>query len=126
MRDFLFTQPVRRRLLAADARGEAERVRAALFALALIRPDVAFTLRSGAATLLSLPAGRSLASTFADAHGGSALAPLSLADQAAGLSLAGGACAPDSCAPDAFYLFANGALLTRSGFPTPDAAQGGP
>jgi DNA mismatch repair protein MutL len=102
--------PARRKFLkSADA--EVRAVVRSVTALALARPDVRFTLRSGLRLLLDLPAAPDAASRFGDVLGSAfegTLVPVSFAHR--GMTLSGAVTPPETTFPSKTYqwLFVNG------------------
>ncbi|MBL8113042.1 MAG: DNA mismatch repair endonuclease MutL [Acidobacteria bacterium] len=105
--DLFGNVPARRKFLKS-ADGETRAVVRLLTTLALSRPGVAFTLRSGDRTLLSLPAARDAAGRFLEVLGGDRALPVTFS--AGNLSLAGSVTAPARTYPTRVnqWLFVNG------------------
>jgi DNA mismatch repair protein MutL len=108
--DLFANVPARRKFLKS---GEAElrAVVKAVTALALSRPDVAFTLRAGPRLLLDLPAAAGVSARFREVLGVMAVAaPLDVDFAFSGMSLAGAVTAPETTFPSRAHqwFFVNG------------------
>jgi len=110
VRDLFFNVPARRKFMRG-APTEAGHVTEAVVRLALARPDVGFTLRSGGRLALGARAGAGLADRAAQALGREAHRHLLPLDAARGeVRVHGLVCSPDhsEATSRALYLFVNG------------------
>ncbi len=110
VRDLFFNTPARRKFMRAAAT-EAGHVSEAMTRLALARPDVGFTLRSGPRLLLSARAGEPLAERAAQALGRDAARHFVAVDARRGeVRIHGVVTSPDhsQATSRALYLFVNG------------------
>jgi DNA mismatch repair protein MutL len=110
VRDLFFNTPARRKFMRAPAT-EAGHVTEALTRLALSRPDVGFTLRSGGRTVLTARPDEPLAERAAQALGREAHKHLLPVDaRRGGVRVHGLVCSPDHSEPTgrALYLLVNG------------------
>jgi DNA mismatch repair protein MutL len=110
VRDLFFNVPARRKFMRG-APTEAGHVTEAIVRLALARPDVGFTLRSGARLVLGARAGAGLADRAAQALGREAHRHLLPVDATRGeVRVRGLVCSPDhsEATSRALYLFVNG------------------
>ena len=96
VQDLFGNVPARRKFLKS-AEAEMRAVVRTVTALALARPDVAFTLRSGLRTLLELPVAPDSATRFVETVGRSALGGVvAISSEAFGLRLTGAISRPDT------------------------------
>jgi DNA mismatch repair protein MutL len=110
VRDLFFNTPARRKFMRAPA-AETGHVTEAVVRLALARPDVSFTLRSGGRLALGVRAGEPLAERAAQALGREAHRHLVAVDAERGaVRVHGVVCSPDHSEATArsVYLFVNG------------------
>jgi DNA mismatch repair protein MutL len=110
VRDLFYNTPARRKFMRS-APTEAGHVTEAVVRLALARPDVAFSLRSGGRLAISARAGEALADRAVHALGREAHRHLVAVDGArGGVRVRGVVCSPDhsEATPRAVYLFVNG------------------
>jgi DNA mismatch repair protein MutL len=117
VRDLFFNTPARRKFMRA-APTEAGHVTEAVVRLALARPDVGFTLRSGGRAVLGARAGDGLAERAAQALGREAHRHLVPVDAARGeVRVHGVVCSPDhsEATARALYLFVNGRWVRDRG-----------
>lgn len=113
VRDLFFNTPARRKFMRAPAT-EASHVSEAVLRLALARPDVGFTLRSGARLLFGSRAGSDLADRVGQALGREAFRNLVRVEGRRGeIALRGFVCAPahSEATGRALYLFVNGRYI---------------
>ncbi|MGZ5381869.1 MAG: DNA mismatch repair endonuclease MutL, partial [Thermoanaerobaculia bacterium] len=111
--DLFGNVPARRKFLKS-AEAELRAVVKAVTALALSRPDVAFTLRAGPRLLLDLPAADGVASRFREVLGLAAPAPPRDVDFAFnGMTLTGAVTRPDATFPSRAHqwFFVNGRAI---------------
>ncbi|HUL60394.1 MAG TPA: DNA mismatch repair endonuclease MutL [Anaeromyxobacteraceae bacterium] len=117
VRDLFFNTPARRKFMRAPAT-EAGHVTEAVIRLALARPDVGFTLRSGGRLVLGARAGADPADRAADALGREARRHLVPVDAVRGeVRVRGLVCSPDhsEATGRALYLFVNGRYVRDRG-----------
>jgi DNA mismatch repair protein MutL len=117
VRDVFFNTPARRKFMRA-APAEAGQVTEVVTRLALARPDVGFSLRSGARVVLSARAGEDLAERAAQALGREAHRHLVPVDGTRGdVQVRGVICSPDhsQATGRALYLFVNGRWVRDRG-----------
>jgi len=117
VRDLFFNTPARRKFMRAAAT-EAGHVTEAIVRLALARPDVGFTLRSGGRLVLGSRAGAELADRAAQALGREAHRHLVPVDATRGaVRVRGAICSPDhsEATGRALYLFVNGRFVRDRG-----------
>ncbi|MFI5197520.1 MAG: DNA mismatch repair endonuclease MutL [Thermoanaerobaculia bacterium] len=108
--DLFGNVPARRKFLKG-AEAELRAVVKAVTALALSRPDVAFTLRAGPRLLLDLPAADGVAARFREVLGlATGARPLAVDFAFGGMTLAGAVTPPDATFPSRAHqwFFANG------------------
>jgi DNA mismatch repair protein MutL len=117
VRDLFFNTPARRKFMRASAT-EAGHVTEAIVRLALGRPDVGFTLRSGGRLVLGARAGADPADRAAQALGRDAHRHLVPVDATRGaVRVRGLVCSPDhsEATSRALYLFVNGRYVRDRG-----------
>jgi DNA mismatch repair protein MutL len=117
VRDLFFNTPARRKFMRAGPT-EAGHVTEAVIRLALARPDVGFTLRSGGRLALGSRAGADLADRAAQALGREAHRHLVAVDGARGdVRVRGMICSPDhsESTSRSLYLFVNGRYVRDRG-----------
>ena len=117
VRDLFFNTPARRKFMRA-ASTEAGHVTEAVVRVALGRPDVGFTLRSGGRTVLAAQAGEALAERAAHALGREAHRHLVPVDSRRGqVRVHGLVCSPEHSQPTAraLYLLVNGRYVRDRG-----------
>jgi DNA mismatch repair protein MutL len=117
VRDLFFNTPARRKFMRAGPT-ESGHVSEAVIRLALARPDVGFTLRSGGRLALSSRAGAELADRAAQALGREAHRHLVPVDNTRGdVRVRGMICSPDHSESTArsLYLFVNGRYVRDRG-----------
>jgi len=110
VRDLFFNTPARRKFMRAGPT-EAGHVTEAIVRLALARPDVGFTLRSGGRVVISARPGEPLADRVALALGREAHRHLHTVDHRRGaIRVHGAICGPDhsEATSRSLYLFVNG------------------
>jgi DNA mismatch repair protein MutL len=113
VRDLFFNTPARRKFMRASAT-EASHVSEAVVRLALARPDVGFSLRSGARLLFGARAGSDLADRVGQALGKEAFRSLVRVDGRRGeVGVRGFVCSPDHSESTgrSLYLFVNGRYI---------------
>lgn len=117
VRDLFFNTPARRKFMRSPTT-EAGHLAEAVIRVALGRPDVGFTLRSGGRTVLAARAGEGLAERAAHALGREAHRHLVPVDGRRGeLRVHGVICSPDHSEPTgrALYLLINGRYVRDRG-----------
>jgi DNA mismatch repair protein MutL len=117
VRDLFFNTPARRKFMRSPAT-EAGHLAEAAIRVALGRPEVGFTLRSGGRTVLTARAGEGLAERAAHALGREAHRHLVQVDARRGeLRVHGVICSPDHSEPTgrALYLLVNGRYVRDRG-----------
>ncbi|MFO0581119.1 MAG: DNA mismatch repair endonuclease MutL [Anaeromyxobacter sp.] len=110
VRDLFFNTPARRKFMRAGPT-EAGHVTEAIVRLALARPDVGFTLRSGGRSVVSARAGEPITDRVALALGREAARHLHAVDHRRGhVRVHGAICGPDhsEATSRSLYLFVNG------------------
>jgi DNA mismatch repair protein MutL len=113
VRDLFFNTPARRKFMRAAAT-EASHVSEAIVRLALARPDVGFTLRSGGRLLFGSQPGAGLADRVGQALGREAHASLvAVEGQRGEIGVSGFVCSPDhsEATGRSLYLFVNGRYI---------------
>jgi DNA mismatch repair protein MutL len=113
VRDLFFNTPARRKFMRASAT-EASHVSEAVVRLALARPDVGFSLRSGTRLLFGARAGNDLADRVGQALGKEAFRNLVRVDGRRGeIGTRGFVCSPDHSESTgrSLYLFVNGRYI---------------
>jgi DNA mismatch repair protein MutL len=117
VRDLFFNTPARRKFMRSQA-AEAGHLAEAMVRVALCRPDVGFTLRSGGRTVLTARPGEALAERAAHALGREAHKHLVPVDARRGdVRVHGLVCSPDHSQPTgrALYLLVNGRYVRDRG-----------
>ncbi|HET6412757.1 MAG TPA: DNA mismatch repair endonuclease MutL [Anaeromyxobacter sp.] len=117
VRDLFFNTPARRKFMRAPAT-ESGHLAEAMIRVALGRPEVGFTLRSGGRAVLAARAGEALTERVAHALGGDAQKSLVPVDARRGaVRVFGLVCSPDHSEPTAraLYLLVNGRFVRDRG-----------
>jgi len=117
VRDLFFNTPARRKFMRAPAT-ESGHLAEAVVRVALGRPEVGFTLRSGGRTVLAARAGEALTERVAHALGREAHRSLVQVDARRGqVRVHGLVCSPDHSEPTAraLYLLVNGRFVRDRG-----------
>jgi DNA mismatch repair protein MutL len=117
VRDLFFNTPARRKFMRAPGT-ESSHLAEAVIRVALARPDVGFTLRSGGRTVIAARPGESLAERAALALGREAARHLVAVDGRRGeIRVHGLVCSPDHSEPTSrgLYLLVNGRYVRDRG-----------
>lgn len=116
-RDLFHAHPVRRGVVRRNVATQLEDARQRVYRLALIHPEIGFTLVEGRRTLLRLPPGRTILRALSDAFGSAVASSLRPVDVAAGDFRLRGYITPAGVvlrSPELAFFFVNRRFVRRT------------